>query len=454
MIATGRLTQILIALGLCGVAGAAWYAVQSPLIALALGLLSFGALFVLRFPVVMVIGFVVFSLFRIHEAYPQLYPLRIPQLLALAAFATIGYQLLTRRLVPYLTLELKVALAFFALVTVQVLFASNVGLAMGFWTGTYCKIAIMVFAIAWLVRQPSDLALIARVFVIAGLLVAIVAIQNKLNGIGLVEGTRVTIGRSFGSMLGDPNDLALVLLFPTSFAAAMVVRRGMSATDRILGAVVLVALIFGVLYTQSRGGLLGLMAVAGVYAWNRTQNKVALIAAGAVAGAVLFVIAGVGDRSVVAASDGIDESSMGRIYAWEAAFYMALSNPMTGVGLDNFSANYFFYSSHWDGKNHAVHSTWFAVLAESGVLGFAVFMAFVWVTTRLSMRSVEAAKVFSNDGGGAWIGAVREALLAGLAGFVVSGTFLTQGFIWPVYILHALIVASDRITPSVMANRD
>jgi O-antigen ligase len=133
---------------------------------------------------------------------------------------------------------------------------------------------------------------------------------------------------------------------------------------------------------------------------------------------------------------------------------MALSNPMTGVGLDNFSANYFFYSSHWDGKNHAVHSTWFAVLAESGVLGFAVFMAFVWVTTRLSMRSVEAAKVFSNDGGGAWIGAVREALLAGLAGFVVSGTFLTQGFIWPVYILHALIVASDRITPSVMANRD
>lgn len=446
---TGRLNQILVALAFCGLAGAAWFAVKTPLVALALGLLPFGALFVLRMPVIVIIGFVVFSLFRIHEAYPQLYSLRIPQLLALAAFATIGYQLLTRRLVPFLTKELKVALAFFALVSIDVAFASNIGLAMGFWTGTYVKIAVMIFAIAWLVRRPQDLALTARIFAIAGFLVAIVAIQNRLNGIGLVEGTRVTIGRDFGSMLGDPNDLALVLLFPTSFAAAMVIRKGMSPLDRILGFAVLVALIFGVLYTQSRGGLLGLMAVAGIYAWNRTRNKVLLLLAGALAGGVLFMLAGVGDRSVVAAADGVDESSMGRLYAWEAAFYMALSNPLTGVGLDNFYANYFFYSNHWDGKNHAVHSTWFGVLAESGFLGFIVFCTFVWTTARLSMRSVASAQAFpiKTDRNAAWIGAVREALLAGLAGFAVSGTFLTMGFVWPVYILHALIVAADRITP-------
>ncbi|MEQ9182544.1 MAG: O-antigen ligase family protein [Thalassobaculaceae bacterium] len=452
---TGRLSQALIALGFCGLAGAAWFAAKTPLVALALGLLPFGALFVLRMPVIVIIGFVVFSLFRIHEAYPQLYSLRIPQLLALAAFATIGYQLLTRRLVPFLTFELKLALAFFALVSFDVVFASNVGLAMGFWTGTYVKIAVMVFAIAWLVRRPQDLALTARLFAVAGFLVAIVAIQNRLNGIGLVEGTRVTIGRDFGSMLGDPNDLALVLLFPTSFAAAMVLRRGLGPVDRIIGLVVLVALIFGVLYTQSRGGLLGLIGVAGVYAWNRTRNKALLIVAGGAVGAVLFMLAGVGDRSVVAAADGVDESSMGRLYAWEAAFYMALSNPLTGVGLDNFYANYFFYSNHWDGKNHAVHSTWFGVLAEAGFLGFFVFVAFVWATVRLSMRSVAAAErlPIRTDRSAAWIGAVREALLAGLAGFVISGTFLTMGFIWPVYILHALIVAADRILPDGAEDR-
>jgi hypothetical protein len=39
---------------------------------------------------------------------------------------------------------------------------------------------------------------------------------------------------------------------------------------------------------------------------------------------------------------------------------------------------------------------------------------------------------------------MAQALVAGIAGFVVSGTFLTQGFTWPVYILLALAVAVGR----------
>lgn len=450
MTLSSRASQLLLALAVCAVAGLSWIALKTPLAALALGLAPFGALFVFRYPVIVVIGFVVFSLFRIHEAYPQLYSLRIPQLLALAALSTIAFQLFTRRLTPFLTPELKLCLGFFALVTIGVVAASNMGLAIGFWTGTTVKIGIMVFAIAWLMRRPGDLALAARIFAVAGLLVAIVAIQNRHAGIGLVEGTRVTIGRDIGSMLGDPNDLALVLLFPTSFAVAMVLRRGLGPLDRVLGALALGAVVLGIVYTQSRGGLLGLMAVLGVYAWNRTRNKALLIVGSAIAGGVLFALAGVGDRSVVAAANGMDESSMGRIYAWQAAFNMALSNPMTGVGLDNFYANYFFFSPHWDGKNHAVHSTWFGVLAETGFLGLGMFLTLVVSTALLALRSERASRSHAIDGDRdtAWIGAAREALLAGLAGFVVSGTFLTMGFIWPFYILHALIVAADRIKPS------
>ncbi|MGB0360640.1 MAG: hypothetical protein ACPGEF_04425, partial [Endozoicomonas sp.] len=47
-----------------------------------------------------------------------------------------------------------------------------------------------------------------------------VAVSNKLNGIGLVEGSRVTISRHLQSQIGDPNDLSLVLLFPVSFLCA------------------------------------------------------------------------------------------------------------------------------------------------------------------------------------------------------------------------------------------
>jgi hypothetical protein len=40
--------------------------------------------------------------------------------------------------------------------------------------------------------------------------------------------------------------------------------------------------------------------------------------------------------------------------------------------------------------------------------------------------------------------AMAQALVAGIAGFVVSGTFLTQGFTWPIYILLALSVGVAR----------
>ncbi|MDA1378986.1 O-antigen ligase family protein [Plesiomonas shigelloides subsp. oncorhynchi] len=96
---------------------------------------------------------------------------------------------------------------------------------------------------------------------------------------------------------------------------------------------------------------------------------------------VLFAVAGISDRSSGgAAEEGIDASAMGRLYAWEAAWGMALAHPFRGVGLNNFYYNYYFYSPHWDGLNHAVHSTWFNVLSETGFLGFAVFMLMLLTT--------------------------------------------------------------------------
>ena len=39
--------------------------------------------------------------------------------------------------------------------------------------------------------------------------------------------------------------------------------------------------------------------------------------------------------------------------------------------------------------------------------------------------------------------AMALALVAGMVGFVIAGTFLTQGFTWPVYILLALTTATS-----------
>ena len=138
---------------------------------------------------------------------------------------------------------------------------------------------------------------------------------------------------------------------------------------------------------------------------------------------------------------------MGRLYAWEAAANMALAHPFTGVGLNNFYANYFFYSPHWDGLNHAVHSTWFGVLAETGMLGFLIFVLMIismMISIRRSLR-ILATVATDSPRFEPHVQVMALAIYSGLAGFLVSGTFLTQGFTWPLYILLALTVATAQM---------
>lgn len=431
-----------IAIGLCLLLALAAYKTQW-LVLLFVPLAIPAVLLVLRFPYWTCLFFIVFSFFRIHEAIPQLIPLRIPQLLAVAALAgLIWHSFVSKQLTLAWHPLLTTFGCFFLLIVIGAFFASNRGLAMSALTDTFVKIAIMLLAISWFIRSPKEFQQTVWLMIAAGVLIGCIAIYNRLNGIGLVEGTRVTIGRSIGAMIGDPNDLALVLTFPLSFAAAMLVTPGLTPRLRfglVLPSVVIIA--WAILCTQSRGGLLGMTAVTGVLLWFRVKNKVLVIGVGASLLLVLVLAAGISSRASGGASeDGIDESAMGRIYAWQAATNMALAKPLTGVGINNFYVNYYAYSPHWDGKNHAVHSTWFQVLAESGMLGFLVFLSLVYKTIRLALKNL----LFTLQHAVTDVQTIAQALLAGLASFCVSGTFLTQGFIWPLYILIALTIALSR----------
>ena len=419
-----------------------WWSLPHPVIGIAIGMAPLLLLVVLRFPFFMVLLFVLFSFFRLHEAFPQLYTLRIPLLLSLASLGALAWHIgITRQVRPYWCPEFTRASLFFALVVLGIVLATNRPLAINYFSATYWKIIVMTFAIAWLARSSADFALSIRLCTLSGLAVGLVALYNKANGIGLVEGTRVTIGRNLGSVLGDPNDLSLVLLFPFSFALAMMLTRDAVRADRLLGFITVIVLVLAIIATQSRGGLLGIAAVIAVFAWRRVASKTLLIGGGSLLLVLLYFAAGIsGRKSGGAAEAGIDESAMGRLHAWEAAFGMAVDNPVTGVGMNNFYSNYFFYSKYWDGLNHAVHSTWFGVLGETGFVGLAVFLSMIFALFRCARGSLERMVEQRHRFAPSLI-AVGEGNLAGLAGFCVSGTFLTQGFTWPLYILMALVVA-------------
>ncbi len=423
------------------IVGLAWSAIPHPLVGPVLCALPIAAIIGLSTPVLMATLFIGFSFFRIHEVFPFLMPLKLPLLLALAALAALGAALWLERLKPSWEPLFAPFLAFFGIVTVGMFFGSNFGNSFAYWRDTYVKIAIMVFAIAWLVRRPADFAFLQRMIIGCGVIVAVTALYNKANGIDLVEGTRVSIGRSIGSVLGDPNDLALVLLFPAGFAISAAVGRGLSKIDHVFGALAFLLFAFAIVATQSRGGLLGVVSVRGVIAWARVKNKALLMGAGAAGLLLLVSVAGISDRqSGGAHEEGIDESAMGRLHAWTAAWRMAVARPHSGVGLDNFYYNYYLYSDFWDGKNHAVHSTWFGVLGETGFVGFGLF---VWLTAA-TLLSVIASRRRLRANGDPTTRCAAEGLTAALTGFCVSGTFLTQGFTWPLYIMIGMAAALAR----------
>lgn len=406
--------------------------------------LLFALPFVINQAFLICVGFIIFSYFRIHEAFPLLMPLKIPQLLALASLAGLGWQLwLQREKINWHRLQ-TLFLLFSAWVLVSCLCASNRGEAFASFNGNFIKIVIMVFAISWLPQRLPQLKIIPYLLLLSGLLIGGLALFNKANGIGLVEGTRVTIGRDIGSMLGDPNDLALVLQFPVSFAMAYSFHG--PKWQRVLSMIVLIIMIMSVLATQSRGGLLGIACVVFAMTLMRSRSIVLPTIISGIGLLALVALAGISDRSSGgAAESGIDESAMGRIYAWQAAFNMAVSNPFTGVGLNNFYYNYYFYSPHWDGKNHAVHSTWLQVLSETGFVGLVLFLLMVIGALRVSYQLLKRLEHHEMK-------PLAQGLWLGTLSFCVSGTFLTQGTTWPLYILIGLLLALDRLTLNQEAN--
>lgn len=423
------------------------YYLAGPILAFVLLLLPFAAVLAVRISTVFVILFILFSYFRLHEAFPVLMPFKIPKLLALASLVGIVWHLfISQQLKPYWHKGHLYFLILFIWLTVCVFMASNRGLAMTYWNGTLTKVFLMVFVISWWINSKSLFTWTRIGIMLAGFSVACVAVFNKLNGIGIIEGSRVTISRELRSQIGDPNDLSLVLLFPVSFFAAEVFNRNNSKWSRIFAAIGLGTVVWGIIATQSRGGLLGVMAIMGYFTMQRIKNPVVLASLAGAAMMVLMVAAGISDRqSGGAAEEGVDESAMGRIYAWQAAINMALANPFTGVGINNFYVNYFFYSPHWDGKNHAVHSTWFQVLGETGFVGLSLFILMVLAIYRSLKRSIKLCQVGSLTN----LRVNADALLAGLLGFAVSGTFLTQAFTWPIYIVLSLTLALEHMLLSL-----
>lgn len=394
-------------------------------------------------PSFFVLIFVMISLCRIQEIIPGLAAYPIAFIFALLGIISLVLNLAFDKIKLYWSKEMSYFSAFFLWVSLNVIFSYSFSISSNFWLEVFSKIGLAFFLIVWTIRDKKDFLWFFNLCVASGLIISLITLNNKYYGLGLVEGTRASITYKEG-IIGDPNDLALFLLLPFSFTTTLFASSFLPNAVRFLGLSTSLITVFAIIATQSRGGLLGLMGIILTFSYKNIKNKYLIIILGLCLFVFFYYVAGIGERlsgGNLGLETGLDESSNDRIEAWKAAIKMAVNHPITGVGLNSFTENFFNYSNAGIKRDVASHSSWFSILSETGFIGFFLFISCVYLCLKSISSTIRLLELNSKNQDNHVLLIVSNGVYFGLIGYCIAGTFLSQGYGWMFYVLFAITVA-------------
>lgn len=229
-----------------------------------------------------------------------------------------------------------------------------------------------------------------------------------------------------GTLYGNANDLASLIVLVMPFAFMLLWRRGKRALRPLLGVLVLTILFFGLWLSQSRGAILSL-GLSGfsyfLFCVKKSFRTNFLVVSGLLG---VFVLMSSLDRK----AEDMEGSSESRMNYAVAGFRMLKSNPLFGVGLNMYPKRYEQFSSNFNeyGERTA-HSSWVLVMSETGILGLILFVALFVHSFRLALR----------------IRGERPEFLMSLSGYGLAMSFLSHTYIAPPYLLYSLTLAASRV---------
>ena len=256
----------------------------------------------------------------------------------------------------------------------------------------------------------------------------------------------VSTGRIAGS-IGDPNELAAVLLPALALAMFMLsTKRGRIETPLLLG----VAAICGVaiLATESRGGLIGLgaMLLAAVLFAGRARHRLmtTIVTVLAVAAAYSFFVAP--HAALVRITDFSAGGGSGRSDIWSVAARVYENHPLVGIGVGNFTIlepRYAFTGGNlprFDLISQTptlVHNMYLNILVELGAVGFLLFCVIIVSALVAAGRS---GRLFDRLGNHE-MGMVARGVVVGTIGLLAAYTFLSAQYDKPLPLLLGLLAS-------------
>lgn len=263
-----------------------------------------------------------------------------------------------------------------------------------------------------------------------------------------------------GSMGGyDPNDAAMFLVSALP-CLIFCVLHGRHLATRLAAGLSVFTVIGAIVMTSSRGGFIGLVAVIVfmlvMFKGVRPAIRMAVV------GAILVLVFAVSStdywdrmQTITELDDGYGGEGRvgGRKNVWGRALEYTARNPLTGVGLSQFSRA--------EGQHPAIaerieagigtkfstpHSMWFQALAELGIPGFLAFVAIFFLSfkqlRRLQKTSLDPPSGMTT----AEFRAMASTLMASLVGVMAAGSFLTHAFSGMTWGVFGIIVGFTKVS--------
>ena len=230
------------------------------------------------------------------------------------------------------------------------------------------------------------------------------------------------------ALTGDPNHLGIELVIPLLVLTPLYLRLEKGHRLKVPLALVLAFLLLVELATLSRSGLLGLgvgLLVLVVPYRRKLLTPEFLLPLGAVAAVLALVLAARWSFFEQVLRTRIDTSANGTSTHFDVYGFIPdvlSSHPLFGLGLNNFSVYYEFVTGR---TNFGPHSFYVATMVETGLVGSALFVAFlVYVFKRLKRLRAIGRKLGSRR-----IRPLAWGMTAALAGTIAANAFyLTMSF--------------------------
>jgi O-antigen ligase len=218
--------------------------------------------------------------------------------------------------------------------------------------------------------------------------------------------------------LNDPNDLGQALV--SALPLLIIGHRPRSWRWLLLVLPVPVgAILWAVILTHSRGAMVALLGIVFVWSVERYLKRVAGLAK--IVGAVALLLAMI----VSLKMNLLDESARGRVDAWSAGLEMLRFQPIWGVGMG-------FFTDH---HSYVAHNSYVQCFAETGIVGYVLWLSVVLATLRSLKRTAADA---GSSPEAAEVSRFARACRYSLVGYLAGALFLSRTYAPFLFLLVAL----------------